>query len=435
MLLYFSNGMNAFGGNMSSIYYKVIVLFGIMGCLLSLTVTAHAQITDPTNVTGLVLWADGKDINNTGVQPANGSLITIWADKSGNGNDLLASAALAPTYNSTEFDGVNPGLRFINGKKMSAATPFAAVYDDTVSVFFVNANVTLTSNFVVNINGDNTSSNAVDGRFSFHTPWINNRVYFDAGACCGGTRLQGVFPNAVTETTLFTGVNDQPGARQLLRIDGQAFQSDSTGINARVSGGVRIGATSGHPYNGRFAEIVIYDRALTLSEIKDVECYLLLKWKPASIPPGCTTPAVVNASKTVSVWDPSASGLYAIPGSDVIYAITASHISGSAVDLDSIFIIDKIPDDVIFYNADIDDAGPETNPVKFSHTSSGLSFNYATDVKYSNLTTLPASMADCTYAPTAGYDANISYICINPSGSFQPGPTSEFTVEFRARIQ
>ncbi len=396
---------------------------------------AIAQITDPTVIPNLVLWVDGKDINNTGVQPANGALVTLWVDKSGLGHNLTAPSSQAPTFEATGFDGVNPGLRFPYGKRMSGNSPFSTNYDDTISVFFVNANVTLTSNFALNLNGDNSGSNMANGRFSFHTPWNNNVVYFDAGACCGTTRLSGPFPNAVTETTLYTGINDQPGARQLLRIDGQAFQADTTGHNARVSGGVRIGATSGKSYNGRFAEIVIYDRALTMNEIQNVECYLMLKWKPASAPLTCT-PAVLSSVKTVSIWDPNGTGIYMVPGNDVIYAITATHESGGPTDIDSVVIIDKIPDNIVFYNGDIDDGGPETNPVKFTETASGLSLDYANDVKFSNQTTPPASLAACTYTPSAGYDSNVKYICINPSGSFQPGtPSPTFTVSFRGRIQ
>ena len=395
---------------------------------------AYAQISTPQDVPDLIFWVDASDVNGTGVQPANGSVVTTWVDKSGGGNNLTTTAGTV-TFEATGFDGINPGLRFPLTADMDSSNPFSGNFQNEITVFFVNANVTRTNNFSLSLNGHNTGTNIANGRFSFHTPWTNSSVFFDAGACCGTTRLSGAFPNALTETTLFTGLNDEPGNSQLLRIDGQSFRSDLTGHNANVSGGVHLGdLPGGHRYDGRFAEVLIYDRALTSSEVADVECFLLLKWKLSAAPSGCSV--VVSANKTVEVWDPTSAGLYLLPGNDVVYTISATHESGPALSSESVFLTDAIPAEVTFYNGDIDDAGPQINPVSFSDNSSGLTFDYATDIGFSNAATKPNNMTECTYTPTAGYDDAITHLCINPSGVFNSGsPNPSFSISFRAQIK
>lgn len=397
-------------------------------------VSLSAQIAAPGDISGLALWVDAQDVNGTGVQPANGATVTTWVDKSGNGKNLTTVGGTV-TFQTTGFDGINPGLRFPLVARMSSANLFAGNFQNQMTVFFVNANVTITNNFSLSLNGTNTGSNIADGRFSFHTPWTDNSVYFDAGACCGTTRLAGAFPNPLTETTQWTGLNDEPGNRQWLRIDGQAFRADTTGHNANVSRGVHIGdLPDGHTYDGRFAEIVVYNRALTLAEVQQVECYLLAKWKIADAPAGCVQP--LSALKTSQIWNPSGTNQFATPGNDVRYQIVVSKPPSAGVTRNSIFVVDSLTSNITFYNGDVDDGGPETNPISFSQVGAGITFNYATDIRYSNAAAVPATFAACTYVSIAGYDPNVRHICINPKGALVGSPaTQSFTLGFRARIK
>ncbi len=394
---------------------------------------AWAQIAAPTDLSGLVLWVDAQDVNGNGVQPANGAAITTWVDKSGGGRNLTRQSGTI-TYQATGFDGVNPGLRFPLVARMTGPNVFGTAYRNQMTVFFVNANNTITNNFSVMLNGTNVGSNITDGRFGFHTPWSDNTVYFDAGACCGTTRLQGGNPNALTETALYTGLNDEPGNRQWLRIDGQAFRTDTTGHNANVSRGIHIGdLPDGHQYDGRFAEIVIYNRALTLAEVEQVECYLMAKWKPADAPAGCVQPLTVEKSSSVS---DTGGGTLAVPGQLMRYAITVSKPASAGVGRNSIFVVDSLPPQVVFHNGDVDDGGPLTEAVGFTQVGSGLTFTYANDVRYSDAGAAPTSFAACTYTPSAGYDPNVRHICFNPKGALLGSPAEQsFTVFFRTLIQ
>ena len=144
----------------------------------------------------------------------------------------------------------------------------------------------------------------------------------------------------------------------------------------------------------------------------------------------------LDASKDVVISTASVSP-YAIPGSDVVYTITVENTGSGPVDNNSMFIADAMPPEAIFYNGDIDDGGPLTDSVVFTSTGSGLTFNPATDLAFSNGATRPASFAACTYTPAAGYDPDVTYICLSPKGTFNDGgvATSEFSIDFRAQIE
>lgn len=90
-----------------------------------------------------------------------------------------------------------------------------------------------------------------------------------------------------------------------------------------------------------------------------------------------------------------------------------------------------------FYNGDIDGGGPETGSVIFTESGSNLTFTEATDLAFSNSGTKPTSFSACNYTPSAGYDQNVTFICLNPKGSFDEGvfSSSEFTLKFRVQIK
>ena len=92
-----------------------------------------------------------------------------------------------------------------------------------------------------------------------------------------------------------------------------------------------------------------------------------------------------------------------------------------------------MPSDITFYNGTTSSFGGAV--VGWTESSIGLSFTVSSDVAYSNSGTRPATFADCTYTPSAGYDANVRYVCINPKGQMAAGdPDPTFSVQYRAQI-
>ena len=151
----------------------------------------------------------------------------------------------------------------------------------------------------------------------------------------------------------------------------------------------------------------------------------------------CNPQAGVKIVKTSTNYNDGVNPLFHLPQTDVLYSITVTNDKSASVTNNSLFLIDPLPSQLTFFNGDADGNGPGTTPVIFTNNASGLTFNYATDVRYSNAAIAPTSFAGCTYTPAAGYDANVRHICINPKGTMlgqTASTTPGFTVSFRTRI-
>jgi uncharacterized repeat protein (TIGR01451 family) len=154
-----------------------------------------------------------------------------------------------------------------------------------------------------------------------------------------------------------------------------------------------------------------------------------------------TASPAISILKSSNIFTPtSGSSGFMLPGEEIIYSIRVENSGNGPVDRDTIFIVDSLPPELIFYNGDIDTGGTDVHsapdPIVFQDAGSGLTFNYAADVRYSNQAVAPDTFSDCQYTPSTGYDDNVRYICISPKGVFAAGlPASSFTVSMRARIR
>lgn len=155
----------------------------------------------------------------------------------------------------------------------------------------------------------------------------------------------------------------------------------------------------------------------------------------------CTFPSAdLEANKTVSVFDPQGLGLFAVPGNDVIYTITVRNPGPGTTDVDTLFLVDDLPPEVIFFNGDANGpTGAGDDPVIFTETVPGTGldpFVFANDVRFSDAAVQPDDISECSYTPAAGFDPAVTFVCINPKGVLATGnPVPEFTLEFRTRIR
>lgn len=125
--------------------------------------------------------------------------------------------------------------------------------------------------------------------------------------------------------------------------------------------------------------------------------------------------------------------IFHVPGNDVFYTMTVTNTGTGATDSGSMALIAAVPTDTTFFNGATADFGG--NVVSFDAGDSTLSFDEGSGLAFSNSGTRPATFADCTYTPAAGYDAAITYICLKPSGSMPAAtPNPSFSLTFRARV-
>jgi len=148
-------------------------------------------------------------------------------------------------------------------------------------------------------------------------------------------------------------------------------------------------------------------------------------------------PTLVVAKSVQVISDPlnNAANPKRIPGSVQLYSITVTNQGTGTVDASSLSLADRVPPNSTLYVSTA-----SGDPVAFINgvPPSGLLFNYATNVTFSNQ---PGGGAPYNYTPVPdvdGYDANVTGFRIAPTGLMLPATIAgnpSFTIRFRVRVR
>jgi hypothetical protein len=209
-------------------------------------------------VSNPVLWLDASDIDgdgDTNDNPADGVDVTIWADKSGNGNDAVGSTV--PSYSTSAING-KAAVHFQPNEYLVGQNGF-------------EPNITATV-FIVGV---------------LHSKAGDSSVVIFSTQPSGGTdsARRGLCVSVVKESTVIktdrgmTFPDNPVGlANPYLVVDVDTGNVDSNAFNiARfIDGG-------SNDLNGDIAEIIVYDRELTTAEKNEVAGYLAQKYGLGSV--------------------------------------------------------------------------------------------------------------------------------------------------------
>ncbi|WP_353228893.1 hypothetical protein [Novosphingobium sp.] len=142
--------------------------------------------------------------------------------------------------------------------------------------------------------------------------------------------------------------------------------------------------------------------------------------------------ALLTISKSAAlVSDPvnGTSNPKSIPGAIVAYTLTVSNSGPSAVDNNSVLIIDTLPTQL--------SVGTAASP-SFAQGSptSNLTFSTTNDIAFSKAATAPTTFAGCNYTPVATYDPLVRFICLNPKGTMagSTGTPPNFSITIQAKL-
>ncbi len=263
----------------------MILAFGIF-----LTVSLHAAISDPDQIAGLYLRLEADSLSL-----ADGATVTSWTD-SASGYAFTGTAS----YNASYANG------------------HAAVYFNGISNALVNraltggpstANLTLfvVGNFTTAVN-DSVADYMISAQYPGSTS--GNRLRILKGqtdakidiACGAGSAVTDV---AASDATLhvFTIVSGQTSNMVQFFIDGASVRSFDSGTDALALQALGLGFyhRTGNQFGGcSIAEVLLYNHALTSTEVSDVAVYLQEKYNPFPI----TTPTYINPVN-VRIADPA----------------------------------------------------------------------------------------------------------------------------------
>jgi hypothetical protein len=269
---------------------------------LAATIGANSSIASPSPLTsplsaatGCILWLDGADPNNTGSPVANGTTITTWKDKSGNGND-------ATSQNGT-ISIVNNGLTF-DGTKYLYVPNISGKLVNTPFVVFVVETLTGPNGYGLFFGDDNTSLGGSGSGIRLHLGYRNwgnvtmgfwgdmDIEDFSMIAQTGETRIWAFYlatgGGATARFIRRNGNNDQ------VSIGSSTYTYLSHFITPCIG---RI--YQGYSSTGQIAEILVFPTDIGIPAIQRIEQYLANKWKVSS-KSGIITPIATPTASAIA---------------------------------------------------------------------------------------------------------------------------------------
>jgi len=218
---------------------------------------------NPSSITGLNLWLDATDPAGTGIQPANGTTLTTWKDKSVS-NFPLTTAGSA--YNTTAVNGL-PGI--------SLSTNFIG-YDPGSS------QNNWQEIFVVGVWTGGSTFNDYNGLVTGSIDSGSDGIILIGNA--GGT---GWYGSGNGYQTPFLNGTQTGVALPAISTPFQIRTFTGSAVSIR---GIRFGIDrihTGRKWNGFISEVLSYNTALTATQRQQIEGYLAWKWgTQASLPGG-----------------------------------------------------------------------------------------------------------------------------------------------------
>jgi len=227
--------------------------------------------TLPEIASGLSSWYDATDISTlytdtskTTNVTSNNDTVQLWADKSGNGYDMLGYPSYEPTYDTQSHTQ-------------------ACIDFDTTSWMY-----NTTSKVVKQLYAVVSSTSTISGVLFGYNNAYNQYVHFDTGGTVynSAPNLNGT-AGSYESVSGYTGI-PTTGVHLLVvdlvnfvRMDYTQYASNNPYSHGGGSTGTYIGrrdnSATANLFNGKIIELIGYNRHLNSTEIENVEDYLNIK--------------------------------------------------------------------------------------------------------------------------------------------------------------
>ena len=237
---------------------------------------------------------------------------------------------------------------------------------------------------------------------------------------------QGVSVVATTTTTGATTTVTNGSTPQYQGAAGTAYTLGESASGTTVLTQYTAAMTCANAYTGSSTTLPAAAGGSVTPQLGDVIACTITNTKRGSN----ASLSVVKTSSTLSDPYRGTTNPLSIPGAIMRYTVQVANSGPAAVDVNSILMIDALPTEVAVGTA-ASAAFTDGSP------TSALTFNAATDIRYSNAASTPASFAACTYTPVSTYDPLVRYICLNPKGTMagSTGTPPSFSVTFNVQVR
>lgn len=239
---------------------------------------------DPRNIDGLVTWLDGSDLDGDGIMEGAaeagrvGTNARYWQDKSASGMVVRAANMGSTPQFTTTLNGMDV-VRLANNRQAIGTDVFGGSASE-MTVFYVTQAAVRTNNGFLSFNGTGTGNPgtppSATNRAQISGPRADGSWRWEAGNTTSNlARVTGNITAANTPVivTAYKSVSENQNG---LLINGGVVSDSSAAANPfTTTGGLRLGRGSN---SQDLAELVVFDRALSVEERARVEGYLAQKW-------------------------------------------------------------------------------------------------------------------------------------------------------------
>ena len=269
---------------MAQNYSPRIVQDGLVVCL-DASQNKSYPTTDLPVKDGLALWLDASD--DSTFSYSSGTSVSQWRDKSGNNRHFFQSTAgNQPTRNVV-----------VNSRKsirFTAASSQYLRYNSTIinnptggSVFVVWRTSGETQAYSSILDNYHCGANALGAGFQIERSASSNAYYwgFQQSSCTNAGRNVS-YPVSYSDNTTYIYSISKNGSSVTAFSNGSSvtLESNPSATWVEDTKGWTIGCwgngaeTFGRFYNGQHCEVIIFNRGLSATEVKQVNTYLGQKW-------------------------------------------------------------------------------------------------------------------------------------------------------------
>ena len=248
---------------------------------LSMTPRSYAFTFTPTGIAGFGLWLDGSDPSANGSIPSNGSTVSTWKDKSGNGYDGTGNGTYSSSGSNIVFNNSSYSLptgTFISGSGSYTIVSIQSTNNaGGIEYFFSFGSLGAPQH----LSFPHVSPNP-------YLSWYGNDYNFTYSMTSGRSFIA-INSYNISSNLKYGYVNGS--------LDGSL--TPSTGRNTGTSPNTLGVGPNGYNLNGTLSEILIFSSFLTTTQQQQVEGYLAWKWAlqsylPESHPYKSASPNVTN---------------------------------------------------------------------------------------------------------------------------------------------
>ncbi|SVC88373.1 uncharacterized protein METZ01_LOCUS341227, partial [marine metagenome] len=262
---------------------------------------------------GLRLWLEGSGVTQAGDK------VSAWTDRTPFGHDVSqAEADRKPTLHSEGANG-QAAVVFDGADDLLAATVNGAglLSSDAASIFIVMKQDSASANNALFGWESNSHLNHLDLLFTY-----NDQLMYDYGNASAGGRISAPQPERWDDLWNLVEVY-RAGASGRVAVAGETvFSGTFAGeLEVEVDGALTLGGVGDLQFRGSVAEVLVYNRALSDSEIGQVRSVMAAKFD---------LPVSANQPPTVALSKPAA-GVSLKAGKALQLAASASDGDGSVV--------------------------------------------------------------------------------------------------------